>query len=132
MRHPEFTATEYMALSVLTASLALLPPTGPAVSQPAANPKSIGCQIRVSLIPSGLRLEALAEPHTAIAGEYRLSIAKDSASGSSRNVQSGAFRADAGEQQILATTILDRTAIGHYSATLSLDWEDGHESCSSP
>jgi hypothetical protein len=121
-----------MALTALTASFALLLQTGQVVSQPAADPKSIGCQIRVSLLPSGLRLEALAEPQAAIAGDYRLSVAKESSSGSSRNVQSGAFQADAGKQKILATLILDRAAIGHYSATLSLDWEDGHESCSSP
>jgi hypothetical protein len=132
MLYARQTASKHAALIALSASLVVLPQTGPAVSMPAADQNAAGCQIRASLMPNGLRLEALADPQEAIAGEYRLSVAKDSASGSSRNLQSGAFQVEAGKQQILATIILDRSAVGHYSATLSLQWENGHESCSSP
>ncbi len=132
MPYPRYMASKHMALIALSASLALPPQTDPAVSMPVADQNAAGCQIRASLVPSGLRLEALADPHEAIAGEYRLSVTKDSESGSSRNLQSGAFQVEAGKQQILATIILDRSAVGHYNATLSLKWENGHESCSSP
>jgi CsgH protein len=133
MPYQRLTATKPKALTALCASLAWLSQTGvSAISLPAANPTSAGCQIRASILPSGLRLEAVADAQAPIAGEYKLTVAKDSESGSSRNVQSGAFQADAGQQQVLATIILDRSAVGHYSATLSLEWDDGHESCSSP
>ena len=126
------TASKSVALAAFLATSATLPQTQIVMALPASASKSIVCQIRVEPVPSGLRLDALAEPQATVTGEYRLSVAKESASGSSRNVQSGAFQAEAGQQRILATIILDRSAIGHYNATLSLNWEDGHESCSSP
>jgi hypothetical protein len=125
-------AIKSAVLTLLAVSLVSAPMTNFAMAMPAANATSIACEIRVSLVPRGLRLEALAASHESVSGEYRLSVAKDSDAGSSRNIQSGAFQADAGKQQILAMIILEKSAIGHYRATLSLEWNDGHELCSSP
>jgi hypothetical protein len=90
------------------------------------------CRIHVSEEADGLRLEAIAFARRTIAGHYKLSVAKESASGSSQNLESGDFNTDGTHEQILATVTLDRSAIGHYRATLSLEWDEGRVSCNSP
>ncbi|WP_425280310.1 curli-like amyloid fiber formation chaperone CsgH [Methyloferula stellata] len=124
---------KHRILSAICAPALLLCADGHAAfSLPAAHPSALECQIRVSAMPNGLRLEAVANARASVTGRYRLSVAKDSASGSSQNLQSGDFKLDVGQQRILSTLLLDSSAIGHYRATLSLEWEQGHESCSSP
>lgn len=126
-------ASKRRILSAICAAASLLCACGQdAFSLPAVHPSVLECQIRVSTMPDGLRLEAMANASASVIGTYRLTVAKDSASGSSQNLQSGEFKLDAGQQQILSTLVLDRSAIGHYRATLSLEWEHGSESCSSP
>ena len=92
----------------------------------AAEPKmTIGCQIRVTSQNDMLRLEAVASgPETAT---------KQSPSGTSQNVQSGAFTLGADRDAILTTVVLDGSARGHYRARLSLDTKEfGSVSCVSP
>jgi hypothetical protein len=102
------------------------------VAMPTKTSRDVTCQIRASNEAEGLRLEAIANATRVIAGSYRLMVAKESSSGSTQNDQSGSFETDGSREQILATVVLDRSAIGHYRATLSLDWDEGHVSCSSP
>jgi hypothetical protein len=100
----------------------------------AAEPKmTIGCQIRVTSQNDMLRLEAVANgPETATV-TYRLDILKQSPSGTSQNVQSGAFALDADRDAILTTVVLDGSARGHYRARLTLDSKEfGSVSCVSP
>jgi hypothetical protein len=99
--------------------------------QPDPSP-AVACRIRVSEEADGLRLEAIASARSTIAGHYKLSVAKESASGSSQNLESGDFKTDGMHEQILATVTLDRSAIEHYRATLSLEWDEGRVSCNSP
>ena len=101
---------------------------------PAAEPKmTIGCQIRVTSQNDMLRLEAVANGPGSATGTYRLDILKQSPSGTSQNVQSGAFELDADRDAILTTVVLDGSARGHYRARLTLDLKEfGSVSCVSP
>ena len=100
----------------------------------AAEPKmTIGCQIRVTSQNDMLRLEAVANGPEAATGSYRLDVLKQSPSGTSQNVQSGAFTLEADRDAILTTVVLDGSARGHYRARLSLDTKEfGSVSCVSP
>ena len=105
-----------------------------AQTSPAAEPKmTIGCQIRVTSQNDMLRLEAMANGPDTATGNYRFEILKQSPSGSSQNVQSGAFALDAGRASILTTVVLDGSALGHYRARLVLNSKEfGSVSCVSP
>lgn len=100
----------------------------------AAEPKmTIGCQIRVTSQNDMLRLEAVANGPETATGTYRLDVLKQSPSGTSQNVQSGAFTLEADRDAILTTVVLDGSARGHYRARLSLDTKEfGSVSCVSP
>ena len=93
---------------------------------------TIGCQIRVTPQNDMLRLEAVANGRRTATGTYRFEILKQSSTGTSQNVQSGAFALDADRDAIL-TTVLDGSARGHYQARLTLDSQEfGSVSCVSP
>ena len=100
----------------------------------AAEPKmTIGCQIRATSQNDMLRLEAVANGPETATGTYRLDVLKQSPSGTSQNVQSGAFTLEAGRDAILTTVVLDGSARGHYRARLTLDTKEfGSVSCVSP
>jgi hypothetical protein len=100
----------------------------------AAEPKmTIGCQIRVTSQNDMLRLEAMANGPGSATGNYLFEILKQSSSGTSQNVQSGAFALDADRDAILTTVVLDGSARGHYRARLTLDSKEfGSVSCVSP
>ena len=93
---------------------------------------AIQCVIRAEPETDGLRIAALARAAAPASGQYRLQVAKQSASGSSHTVQSGAFTLEAGQEQVLTTVVLDRSAIGHYRAELSLQSDQETSSCTSP
>ena len=79
-----------------------------------------------------LRLEAVIRSTTPVSGKYSFVIAKQSESGSSNNTQSGAFALQTGPEKVLTTLVLDRSAIGHYHAELSLQSDRGNFTCTSP
>jgi hypothetical protein len=94
---------------------------------------TIGCQIRVTPQNEMLRLEAVANGRESSTGTYRFEILKQSPTGTSQNLQSGAFTLDAGRDAILTTIVLDGSARGHYRARLTLDTKEfGSVSCVSP
>ncbi|HEU4660659.1 MAG TPA: curli-like amyloid fiber formation chaperone CsgH [Pseudolabrys sp.] len=93
---------------------------------------SLECQIRAEPANGYLRLQAIARSNEQVSGRYRLLVSKNSASGSSQNVQSGSFNLTSGRERVLSTVVLDGSAIGHYHAQLSLDSDQGRVSCSSP
>ena len=93
---------------------------------------AIECVIRAEPDTDGLRIAALARAAAAASGQYRLQVAKQSESGNSSTVQSGAFTLQAGQEQVLTTVVLDRSAIGHYRAELSLQSDQETFSCTSP
>ncbi len=93
---------------------------------------AIECVIRAEPDADGLHIAALARAATAASGQYRLRIAKWSESGRSSNIQSGAFALVAGREQVLVSVMLDRSAVGHYRAELTLQSDQETSSCTSP
>jgi hypothetical protein len=92
----------------------------------------IECVIRAQPDERFLRLEAIARSDGPAAGKYRFLVAKQSSTGSSSNAQSGTFVLQGGQQQVLTTVILDRSAIGNYRAELSLQSDRERFTCTSP
>jgi hypothetical protein len=99
---------------------------------PIAPAIAIECVIRAQPAKDFLRLEAIARSDVAAAGEYSFSVVKQSSTGSSNNAQSGRFVLEAGQEQVLTTLILDRSAIGNYRAELSLQSDQERFTCTSP
>jgi hypothetical protein len=103
------------------------------LSSAAESTMTIACQIRVTPQNDMLRLEAVANGRRSATGTYRFEILKQSSTGTSQNVQSGAFTLDADRDAILTTIVLDGSARGHYRARLILDSKEfGSVSCVSP
>jgi hypothetical protein len=98
----------------------------------AVSPAAIECAIRAEPAKDFLRLEAIVRSNTPVAGRYSFVIAKHSATGSSSNTQSGAFAVTEELEQVVSTVLLDRSAIGHYRAELSLESDHGRFECTSP
>ena len=92
----------------------------------------LSCVIRATSENGLLRLEAVAQSRKSAIGNYNLSILKQSATGTSQNMQAGEFNLKSGREQILTTVVLDGSALGHYRAKLSLESNVGSVSCSSP
>jgi hypothetical protein len=92
----------------------------------------IDCQIRATPQEGAVRLDAVASGRKETSGQYRFEILKRSSTGSSQNVQSGAFSLLADREAVLTTVILDGSALGHYRAKLILDSDFGTVSCVSP
>ena len=99
---------------------------------PVAPTTAIECIIRAQPNEQFLRLEAIARSDMPAAGEYSFSVAKRSPTGSSSNAQSGSFVLQSGQEQVLTTIILDRSAIGNYRAELSLQSDRERFTCTSP
>jgi hypothetical protein len=99
---------------------------------PIAPTIAIECIIRAEPDRQFVRLEAIARSDGPADGDYNFSVVKRSATGRSKNAQSGRFVLRDGREQILTTLLLDISAIGNYRAELSL--QSGHErfTCTSP
>jgi hypothetical protein len=93
---------------------------------------AIECVIRALPEQHFLRLEAIARSIAPARGEYSFSVVKRSPTGSSNSAQSGAFVLQAGQEQVLTTLVLDRSAVGNYRAELSLQSDDKRFTCTSP
>lgn len=104
-----------------------------AAPAPAGNPSmDVQCKIRTDENAGFLRLRAVASSDNAVSGRYRFAVRKQSASGSSQNVQLGFFVLEPGEESLLSTVYLDPGARDAYSAELVLDWDKGTRKCTSP
>lgn len=99
---------------------------------PASSTAAIECVIRAQPNKDFVRLEAVVRSETPVAGRYNLVVVKRSATGSSNNMQSGTFALQDGAEKVLTTLTLDRSAIGHYRAELSLQSDRGSFTCTSP
>ena len=102
------------------------------MSQVMSQVLAIGCRIRVTAEGEAIRIEAVATSREDVNGSYRLDIQKSSASGSSRNTQSGKFSLEADKEEVLSTTFLRASDAGHFQARLVIDSNSGSVSCSSP
>jgi hypothetical protein len=93
---------------------------------------AVTCRIQAEPVAGYLRLQALARSDEDLQGRYLFSLNKHSATGTSRNVQSGSFALRPGQDEVLSTVTLDGSAEGHYAANLALEWDQGSTSCHSP
>jgi hypothetical protein len=96
------------------------------------SPVAVECVIRAQPEKEFLRLEAVVRSDAPVSGQYSFVIAKQSSSGSTNNTQSGTFALQNEPEKVLTTLILDRSAIGHYRAELSLQSDRGRFTCTSP
>ena len=101
------------------------------VSAESKGPAFVRCEIRPSLFPDGLRLDAVAAARKEVAVTYEFEVMKNSLSGSSQNMQTGQVRLSA-DPRVFSTVVLDRSAMMHYKATLILKWNGERMSCSAP
>jgi hypothetical protein len=122
-----------LVLAAAPANMSLAGPLGYGGRMDAENLSGdVACRIDASDEAGLLRLDATAQSRRALAGAYIFTVSKHSASGASENVQSGEVSLDAGRRSILTSIVLDGSAKGHYSAKLSLKWDQGSVSCLSP
>jgi CsgH protein len=77
-------------------------------------------------------LEAAVKSDEPVKGEYRFSVSKQSSTGVGQNQQSGVFALTVGSEKVLATLVLDSSALEHYKASLSVDSDRGNVTCTSP
>jgi hypothetical protein len=96
------------------------------------SPVAVECVIRAQPEKEFLRLEAVVRSDAPVSGQYSFVIAKQSSTGSTNNTQSGSFALQNEPEKVLTTLILDRSAIGHYRAELSLQSDRGRFKCTSP
>jgi CsgH protein len=120
----------FMSLAFAKAALVA---SAPLLATTAASdgPDSVRCWVRASVVAQGLQLDAMGVANMKVVGNYQLRVEKSSMSGTSLNMQSGGFVLGPTPRS-LSTIVLDRSAIGHYKATLSLNWDGGHISCVAP
>jgi hypothetical protein len=122
-----------LVLAAAPANMSLAGPLGYGGHMDAKNPSGdVTCRIDVSDQAGLLRLDATAQSRRTLAGAYVFIVSKHSASGVSENTQSGQASLEAGRRSILTSIVLDGSAKGHYSAKLSLTWDQGSVSCLSP
>ncbi len=125
------TMTSDAALSAAFAKAELSPGSALHVVADPTGERGVRCWIRASVAAEGVRLDAMGAADTTIAASYRFRVAKSSLSGSSLNMQSGDLMLGR-TPKVFTTIALDRSAVGHYNATLSLKWDGGHVSCGAP
>jgi hypothetical protein len=104
----------------------------PKVEQVMSQVLAVGCRIRVTAEGEAIRIEAVATSRADVNGSYRLDIRKNSADGSSHNIQSGKFSLEADKEEILSTTFLGASDAGHFQARLVIDSNSGSVSCIAP
>ena len=122
-----------LVLAAAPANMSVAGPLGYGGRMDATNSAGdVTCRIEASDEAGLLRLDATAQSPRALAGAYVFTVSKHSASGTSENVQSGRASLNAGRRSILTSIVLEGAAKGHYSAKLSLTWDQGSVSCHSP
>lgn len=104
----------------------------PAPVQPNHATPPVECRIAATASAATLRLEAIAHAKAPISGTYRFFVSKRSPTGTSQNMQGGKFTLKSDQRRILTVVILDASAVGHYAASLTLEWYNGRSSCKSP
>jgi hypothetical protein len=125
-----------IGLLVLAAAPANTSLAGPLGYGGRMDAKSLGGDVACRIVATDeaglLRLDATAQSRRALRGAYVFTVSKRSSSGTSENVQSGEVSLNPGRGSILTSVVLDGSAKGHYSAKLSLKWDQGSVSCFSP
>jgi len=92
----------------------------------------VRCQIRTDENGGWFRISGIATTDQTVMGRYRFQVGKNSASGSSENVQSGRFLLEPGRETVVTTVYLDLGARNAYSAELVLEWDKGMRKCTAP
>jgi hypothetical protein len=124
-------AAAVVAMPLLAAGL-VMSPLRAQTAQPLPDDIMLRCEITGQDQGAGYRLQALARSAGAASGAYRFMVLKQSASGTSQNMQSGAFSIAPGGEQILTAIVLDHSAQGHVQAALAIETDHGSVTCNFP
>jgi hypothetical protein len=91
-------------------------------------------ECRIEVVPSDgfLKLRAIGYSNMPLTGQYAFSTRKSNQAGSGENRQSGDFVLSSGQDQVLATVVLDAASNKDFAATLVLKWSGGSVSCRAP
>lgn len=111
------------ALSALMACAATASPQTSSAAE--ARAASISCEVRLTPIRRGLRIEAMAHSSHAVTGEYDLVISKHGPSGSSDISQGGPFEAPENAELVLSASEFGIERGDRYRARLVLRDESG-------
>jgi hypothetical protein len=86
------------------------------------------CELRAERTGRTVELEGLVHAGRAVSGSYRLRVVQNGGGGSSQINQGGEFDARAGSASSLGIVSL-LAAPGSYTATLTVQWDDGSLDC---
>ncbi|NEW86065.1 hypothetical protein DU475_02145 [Rhodopseudomonas sp. WA056] len=98
----------------------------------ASNTMGLDCEIRNTPDGDLLRLDAIVHARNAAAGEYRLTVFKQSPGGVSQNAQSGTFEFAGPADEVVTSVIVDRSPDAQLRAELTIRSNQGSASCVSP
>ncbi len=116
-------------LQVVLMSLGLATGDAPQdVSDKAANPTSVVCEVKVETSGANKLITALASATDVKSGSFTLELAK-TGNNSARTRQRGEFTLAAGETKQLAVTKLRLSSGDKLSGKLVLDWQGGKTGC---
>lgn len=96
---------------------------------PASGADPVRCQIEVQRASGGVQLRALATASSPFDGSYLFKVDKTGPGGTSTTGQSGDFRLNAGEKEVLGDVTISVERGGSIVAELTLQWPGGSVSC---
>ena len=88
----------------------------------------VGCEIRTTKVPGGMRLEGVVHARKPATGEYEFVVSKSGGGGTSNSSQSGDFELDTRQESVVGEVTLGGG--GSAKAHLSVRWDGGKASCS--
>lgn len=115
-----------LALPLIPVALAQAP--SPVGTGSAA--EAVGCEIRATQVPGGVKLEGLVLSEKALSGSYGFQVRKQGAAGTSTSMQSGDFEAAADKESVVGQVGLGLERGASYTAELTISWPEGEVSCS--
>ncbi len=111
---------------LFTLSLFLVPWLAPGAVMAVEVSEAVLCEIRVTAVPGGVKLQPVASAGLSVSGTYEF-VATSRADGSTSNSsQSGTFDLDADTEHVLSSTILGMSDGRSYEAHLTL-WSDDQD-----
>jgi hypothetical protein len=121
--------TLLMAMAAVPFAFGPMGASGAATQAPAPLAKEgpMTCDIQITEVPGGIRLQPIALSDVTLSGTYQFAVSKSGGGNTSMTSQGGPFTAPAGRAVVLSDSAFD--ASGRLTATLSIYWQGGSLSC---